>query len=363
MSWSWTLYRYLARQFALGIAAVYAAFLMLIFSIDVVNLIDRTAGRGVSSTVVVGMALLHMPVLGNKLLPFAVLLGGVFCFVKLSRSQELVATRAAGVSAWDFLLPPLAVAIGFGVFVVVAVTPVSSAMLNQFSALEAKYIKGQASQLSISSNGLWLRQGDQTAQSVIHALTVADQGVHLDDVIVFLYGANDHVMGRIDAKSAELTGGAWILSDAWVSGPDGIPKHYDRYPSKTTLTKDQIQESFAPPDTLSFWALPHFIQAAESAGFSAIRYRLYLYSLLSLPILLAAMVFMAASFSMKLSRAGGLGRVVLISALSGFTVYFFSEMTRALGQTAILPAWLAATAPAAAAILIGMTLVFHQEDG
>ena len=43
MSWSWTLYRYLARQFAFGIGAVYAAFLMLIFSIDVVNLIDRVA--------------------------------------------------------------------------------------------------------------------------------------------------------------------------------------------------------------------------------------------------------------------------------------------------------------------------------
>jgi len=309
------------------------------------------------------MAVLQMPVIGIKMLPFAVLLGGVYCFVRLSRSQELVATRAAGVSAWDFLLPPLAVAVAFGVFVVMAVTPVSSAMLNQFSALEAKYIKGQASQLSISANGLWLRQGDRRQQSVIHALTVADQGVHLDDVIVFLYGEKDHVMGRIEAKSAQLGDGAWILKNAWVSGADGIPHHYDRYPAKTTLTPSQIQESFAPPDTLSFWALPHFIQSAESAGFSAIRYRLYLYSLLTLPVLLAAMVFMAASFSLKLSRGGGLGRVVLISALSGFGVYFFTDLTRALGQTAILPAWLAATAPALAAILIGMTLVFHQEDG
>jgi lipopolysaccharide export system permease protein len=363
MSWSWTLYRYLGRQFTLGVGMVYMAFLVLTFSIDIVNLTDRVAGSGVSTGAVIGMALLQLPELGIKLLPFAVLLGGVFCFVRLSRSQELVATRAAGVSAWDFLMPPLTVAIGIGVFVVVAVTPVSSIMLNQFSALEAKYIKGQASQLSISNNGLWLRQGDQNAQSVIHALSVADQGIHLNDVIVFLYGVNDHIEGRIDAKSAQLTDGAWIMSDAWVSGPDGNPKHYDRYPSKTTLTAERIQESFAPPDTLSFWTLPHFIQSAESAGFSAIKYQLYLYSLLTLPVLLAAMVFMAASFSLRLSRTGGLGRVVLISALSGFGVYFFTDLTRALGQTAILPAWLAATAPAAAAILIGMTLVFHQEDG
>lgn len=363
MSWSWTLYRYLARQFALGVGMVYAAFLLLAFSIDVVNLIDRTAGHGVSSWLVGGMAFLHMPVLGIKMMPFAVLLGGVFCFIKLSRSQELVATRAAGVSAWDFLLPPLAVAIALGIFVVLGVTPVSSNMLDQFSKLEAKYIKGEASQLSISTNGLWLRQGDQNGQAVIHALTVADQGVHLDDVIVFFFSASDHLIGRIDARSAQLGQGAWDMRDAWVSGPDGIPHHHDAYQTKTTLTPQQIQESFAPPDTLSFWALPRFIHAAENAGFSAIRYRLYLYSLLTLPILLAAMVFMAASFSLKLSRGGGLGKVVLISALSGFAVYFFSDLTRALGQTAILPAWLAATAPALAAILIGMTLVFHQEDG
>jgi lipopolysaccharide export system permease protein len=363
MTWSWTLYRYLSRQFLLGIAMIYGAFLVLAFSIDVVNLINRTAEHGVSSGVIVLMALLQLPDLGQKMLPFAVLLGGVYCFVKLSRSQELVATRAAGVSAWDFLLPPLAVAMALGVFVMLAFTPVSSRMLNQFSALEAKHIKGQASQLSVSGNGLWLRQGDENEQSVIHALSVADQGVHLDDVIVFLYGPHDHILGRIDARNARLSEGAWVLNDAWVSGPDGVVKHYDRFESKTTLTPAQIQESFASPDTLSFWALPHFIKAAETAGFSAIRYRLYLYSLLTLPVLLAAMVFMAASFSLKTLRGGGLGRVVLVSALSGFGVYFFTDLTRALGQSAILPPWLAATAPAAAAILIGMTLVFHQEDG
>jgi len=363
MSWSWTLYRYLARQFLIGVVIVYAAFLVLAFSIDIVDLINRTAGRGVASLAIIGMALLQLPDLGQKLLPFAVLLGGVYCFAKLSRNQELVATRAAGVSAWDFLIPPLTVAIGIGVFAVLAVTPVSSRMLAQFAALEAKYIKGEASQLSVSVNGLWLRQGNEQHQSVIHALSVTNQGVHLEQVIVFLYGANDHVEGRIDADTAELGRNVWALHKAWVSGVDGIAKYYDSYDLPTTLTPAQIQESFASPDTLSFWELPNFIRMAQSAGFSAVRYRFYLYTLLMLPILFAAMVFMAASFSLKPARAGGVGQMVLAGALSGFGVYFFSDLTRALGQSGILPVLLAATAPAAAAILIGMTLLFHQEDG
>src|SRR6185437_14179509 len=164
-----------------------------------------------------------------KMLPFAILLGGVFTFARLSRSQELVATRAAGISAWDFLLPPLAVAVGIGIFAVTIFTPVSARMFSEFAGMEARYVKGEASQLSVSQNGLWLRQGNEKQQSVIHALRVADQGQHLEDVIVFRYGAEDHYLGRIDASTGQLRDRAWLLQDAWVSGTSGTPKHYDSY--------------------------------------------------------------------------------------------------------------------------------------
>src|SRR6185503_19951075 len=126
MSWSWTLYRYLAIQFLVGVAIIYGAFLLLAFSIDMVDLINRTAGHNVSSGVIVGMSLLQLPDLGQKLLPFAILLGGVFSFARLSRNQEIVATRAAGLSAWDFLASPLVVAVMIGVFTVVVFTPISA---------------------------------------------------------------------------------------------------------------------------------------------------------------------------------------------------------------------------------------------
>ena len=364
MSWSWTLYRYLAIQFFFGVLVVYAAFLALAFSIDMVDLLNRTAGHGVSTAVVVGMAILQLPDLGQKMLPFAILLGGVFTFARLARSQELVATRAAGVSAWDFLMPPVAVAVAIGIFAVTVFTPVSARMFAEFGGLEARYIKGEASQLAVSENGLWLRQGDEKQQSVIHALRVADQGQHLDDVVVFLYAADDRFTGRIDASAGQLGAHAWTLTDAYVSGTSGGSLvHHDVYSLPTTLTPDQIQESFASPDAMSFWDLPGFIHAAQVAGFSPTRYELYLYSLYALPALFAAMVFMAASFSLRISREGGYTKVILFSAACGFGVFFFSSLTQVLGYDGAVPVWLAATAPAIASILIGMTLLFNQEDG
>jgi lipopolysaccharide export system permease protein len=363
MSWSWTLYRYLAVQFFLGVLVVYSAFLVLAFSIDIVDLLNRTASHNVATGTVIGMAILQLPDLGQKMLPFAILLGGVFTFARLSRNQELVAARAAGISPWDFLAPPLTVAVFIGVFAVTVFTPVSSRMFAEFAGLEARYIKGEASQLAVSQNGLWLRQGDQSQQSVIHALRVTDQGEHLEEVVVLLFGPGDKFVGRIDARSGQLMEHSWLLNDAYVSGVIGKPVHHATYSLATTLTPEQIQESFAAPDTLSFWELPGFIRAAQAAGFSATRHQLYLYTLYALPALFAAMVFMAASFSLRVSREGGTARVILFSVAAGFGVYFFDEMTRVLGQSGAVPLMLAATAPAIASILIGMTLVFSQEDG
>ncbi|HEY2445131.1 MAG TPA: LPS export ABC transporter permease LptG [Rhizomicrobium sp.] len=363
MSWSWTLHQYLGRQFLIAVGIMFGAFAFLSFSIDLVDLLDRTSDRHVAAIAVVAMALLQLPDLALKLLPFAVLLGGIFAFVRLSRSHELLAIRAAGVSVWNLLAAPLSVALALGIFAVLIFTPVSSRLLVQFAAMEARLVRGQASQLAISENGLWLRQGDSRAQSVIHAQRVSDQGVRLEDVTIFLYGSADRFDGRIDAQSAVLGGGAWNLKNAWVSGPAGRVQHYDMYLLPTRLTPTRIQESFAAPDTLSFWALPGFIDTARQAGFSAARYLLYFDSLLMLPAMFAAMVLLAASFSLRLARLGGMGRIVVWGALAGFGLYFLSAFTRALGETGILPVPLAAAAPAATAILLGMTLVFHQEDG
>ena len=142
----------------------------------------------------------------------------------------------------------------------------------------------------------------------------------------------------------------------------GASRRTTRLP--TTLTPAQIQESFASPDTLSFWDLPGFIRAAQSAGFSATRYQLYLYTLYALPALFAAMVFMAASFSLRLARDGGVATVILFSALCRLRRLFLQRPRPACwASPGILPVLLAATAPAIASILIGMTLVFNQEDG
>ena len=129
------------------------------------------------------------------------------------------------------------------------------------------------------------------------------------------------------------------------------------------MTISQIQESFAPPETMSFWDLPGFIETLEAAGFSAVKHRIHWQSILATPMLLCAMVLIAATFSLRLTRRGGTGLLVLGGMFAGFLLFFLTDVVLALGMSGSIPVILAAWAPAGVFTLLGLAMLLHLEDG
>lgn len=364
MNLSWTLSRYLGRQFFSVVLITFALFMSLIFIIELVELLRRGSDKpDVTFDLLISMALMEVPRIGSRTLPFAVLFGGMAAFLRLSRNNELVAARAAGVSVWQFITPALVVAFTVGAFIITVYNPVAATLAMRFSQLEAKYLEQQTSFVTVSSNGLWLRQADSTGQSVVHALKTDGAGLNLESVTIYLYGATDRFLGRIDAARASLRPGHWELSDVWLLMENDQPRHYESYQQETSLTEKQVEESFAREETISFWELPQFIATAEAAGFSARRYNIYFHQLLATPAMLATMVVVAAIFSMRVTRMGGTLTMVLGGVVAGFLVYFLGNLSIALGLSGILPAALAAWAPSIVVTLLGLAVLFHLEDG
>ena len=173
MRLSTTMSLYIGRQFIVSFIAIFAILLSLILLVDTIELLRRASSKPqVNFSMVAEMALLKLPHMGQLLFPFAVLFGGMTAFWRLTRNNELVISRAAGVSAWQFLLPVLMLAFLLGVIKITMFNPLASAMLSRFERIEAVAFKGQESFLALSSSGLWLRQSDGTDQSVIHSKTV-----------------------------------------------------------------------------------------------------------------------------------------------------------------------------------------------
>ncbi|MBV39310.1 MAG: LPS export ABC transporter permease LptG [Rhodospirillaceae bacterium] len=355
---------YLGRQFLLGIGFVLGILLALIFLIDVVELLRRAAGHDAAGfSLILGMAALNLPSLAQKVLPVATLFGAIVTFSRLTRSHELIVARAAGISVWQFLAPALVIALLLGTFMVTFFNPLAAIMSSRYEQLEGRFLEGRQSLLTVSATGLWLRQADEFGQSVIHARHVSSAGTELRDVIVFLYKGTDKFTGRIDAKGAILLDGRWRLSDALLTRAGRPALRLPEYEIKTTLTLAQIQEGFASPQTLSFWSLPGFIRTLELAGFSATRHRLHWHSVLSTPLLLAAMILLAATFSLRLTRSGHTGLLLGAGVLTGFLLYFVSDVVHAFGIAGNLPIILAAWTPTGVCTLLGLSLLLHLEDG
>lgn len=366
-----TLSAYVARRFLGAFVAAFIVVYLIVMLIDSVELLRAAAGAAnAGAWEVAQLAFLHAPSLMLTILPFLALLSAMASFSRLARSSELVVIRAAGVSVWRLLAPTLAAAALLGGLAFSVYNPVASATLQRYETLRAKWFSDDASLLSVSTNGLWLREGAPGGgQIVLRAKRAGAEGAQLWDLSVFRFSADDRLTGRIEAGRGVLGEGVWSLYQvrAWdLSDPEGgTPPETaaDMMELPTRLTQRQIVESFQAPDTISFWKLPGFIEALEASGFSAARHRMHWQGQLSTPLLLAAMVLIGAAFSMRHVRFGGLGIMALGAVLTGLAYFVLANVAQAFGASGALPAPLAAWAPPAAMSLLAIGLLLHLEDG
>ncbi|MGI9437971.1 MAG: LPS export ABC transporter permease LptG [Geminicoccaceae bacterium] len=355
---------YIARQLMIGVVIALAALCIIAVVVDLVELLRRARSRPEATFgVVFTMAWLHVPLFFQKLMPFAVLFGSMLGLQRLTRSQELVAVRSIGVSVWQFLAPALFVVVGLGVVTITVFNPIASVLVTKYETMERVYFSYRAALVAVSPGGLWLRQRDGDEDLILHARQMTRNPPTLTNVSVFFYDAEKKFAARADAPSANLEPGFWNMVEPIYTEPDGATRSMTNLKIATDLTAGRIQESFEAPETTSFWDLPKFIASLEAVGFSAREHRLYWHRLLALPMWLAAMLLIGATFSLRLVRRGGTGLLIAGALITGFGFYILSDVIFALGLSGRLPPALAAWAPASIGILLGTTTLLHLEDG
>src|SRR5262249_34584487 len=219
----------------------------------------------------------------------------------------------------------------------------SATFRERSERLEASLNKDARNPFMLNS-GLWLRQRSQDGQSILNAAVSHQQGSELSDVSIFMLDDADTYLARIEAKRAILHDGFWRLENARIYAGESLPTNHQVFDLKTNLTRAQVQETFATPETVPFWQLSSLIQLAEGSGLAAVGYRLQYYQLLVLPLYLVSMVLLAAAVSLRLFRSGGVQRMVLSGIAAGFLLYVLSKVAGDLSKAGLL-------APAVAAVL------------
>lgn len=356
-----TLGRYLSSRFLRMILAVFATIFSLVFVIDFVELLRRTGNiAGITTTKVAFLSLLRTPSVSEQVLPFCVLFGSMAVFLNLTRKLELLVARASGVSVWQFLGPPVAIALLIGIASVTALNPMSALMKQRADAMETA-IFGE--DVSSGPKEIWVRQTGVDGESILRARGGANKNNTLTDVIAYVYDQDGHFSERIKASGAVLQTGVWRLSNAEITQPGEEPRQADTYLLATTLRPGQAVEGSMAAEAVPFWDLPALRDEAESAGLDAASYRLQFQTLLARPLLLVAMTLIAAAFSLRFFRFGGIGKFVGGGIAAGFVLYVATKFVGDLGGSGVLSPPIAAWSPAIVASMLGALALLNQEDG
>jgi lipopolysaccharide export system permease protein len=308
-------------------------------------------------------SLFRVPQLLEKMMPFCVLIGAMTCYLALSRRLELVVARAAGVSAWQFIAPALASAILLGILATVAYNPMSANLRETSKQMEAELFGSTPGGGIQDASGFWINQVNADGSVIINAARSEQQGVRLTGLTLFRFDTASQFKERIEAREATLEDGFWLFKTLRRYSLDSPPVDQDRFELATSLTPAQVRNSFSTPETVSFWQLPSYIRSSESSGFATAGYRLQYHKLLAQPFLLAAMVMLAASVSLRFFRMGGVQKMVLSGVGAGFLLYVLSKVTEDLSKAELMHPIAAAWLPVFVGGLTGFLALLYQEDG
>lgn len=367
------LQRYVLIQCLSALALTVSVILAGILLVDVVEQM-RTVGSRTELSIftAIQLTMMKVPMLLEHTMPFIILVSAILAYSRLSRLTELPAMRAAGLSAWRFLAPVALLALVLGLFTVTVLNPMGAHLSAQFEEARASLIGNSRSLEADDNNGIWLRQGSDENQFVIHARDTEQSGVVLKDVKIFEYERvfsrgegtdNFSFRTRLDADTATLKDGFWELINVIENTPGSDPVRRDALSIPTDLDPAKLLDRFASPSTIGFWDLPDFISDTQRAGLDASRYVMHYNSLLAKPVLFISMALIGALVCLRLARLGGTGQLIAWGAFAATMLFFVNELSHSLGAAGAAPAIVAAMAPPVFALFAALTAIAYLEDG
>lgn len=355
---------YLMKVYFINFLIFLLGILSIIYLFDTVELLRRAAKIGDTPlSVILMMGLYKLPEVGQMVFPFAVLFSAMFTFWQLNRRNEITILKSAGLSAWQFILPLIIVALLIGSVKITVINPLGSFFISQYEKLESNYLNHENNLIMLSKQGMWLRQDHNKGKAILHAKKINFPSWNLNQVTVLFFSENQDFLRRLDAVSAKIEPGQWVFKEATSNTPGNLPESADILTMATDLTISDLKDSFSKLETISFWSLPNYINVLEATGFDATNVKIYFQKLLSDPFLFAAMVILAASVSLRPPRSRSDLIMTLLGISIGFLLFFGSSYLQALGASQQVPIIVAAWFPTIIAIIGGTTAIMFLEDG
>jgi lipopolysaccharide export system permease protein len=356
-----TLTLYLAKLFIVRILAMLVMLVLVLMMLDLLSNSGKIlAVQGNGQGELLTYASLRIPQLVARFLPYSVLLATLITLVGLNQNSEVIAMKAAGLSAHQVLAPLLLTAglVSLVSFVFnESVVTRASETLKAWEAVEFGPIPTES---NVRSN-VYLNDGND----VLSAAYLAGTGEAIAMRKVSFYRRTDDgtIIEQIDADAATYANPGWRMTDVTrFSVQNAVTETLPVLVVGQGITPDRIDLAKIDPDATNFFALKDSIDAYEAAGRRTTELRAKWWHKLAGPLSAFLMPLLGAVAAFGLARSGQLFVRAVIGMALGFAYFVVDNAALAMGSFGGYPPLIAAWAPFLLFLLIGETVLVRTEE-
>jgi LPS export ABC transporter permease LptG len=325
---------------------IFFIFILVFLSLGIIlNLFEEIEffkKLNLSLTLPIILSLSYVPTLVLELLPFVIFLSSMFYFLHLRSSKDLLSIKIFGYSNIKIILILSFFAFLLGFLFLLAINPITSSLVKFYETEKAQYAKDVDHLISINKNGVWIKENDKDGYKIISAEKLNNG--YLEKVSIYIFN-EEKLIKRIESDSALITGKQWQMKNAWIYNIlENNNSFFKSYEFESINTAERINSLLKNLNTISFLNLILNYKELNEKGYSKKVLTEKLNKFISLPIFLFLMVVLAAIFTIGSLKNKQNFFYVLISILTCVAIYYFKDLSIALGQTEkisiILSVWM-----------------------
>ena len=282
------------------------------------------------------LSLLIVPSLLYNMMPFIILISGIWFFLKIKKSDEVTAMKISGMSNFSIILIPSIISVILGIIFITSINPITSALLQKYEIIKSGYEKDKDYLAAITKNGIWIKEKNNYRNNIIRSSHLENND--LINVTIYEFDKNNNFLKRIEAKSADITSLNWSLKEVKIIDSEGkvLSDKLANISYASIYDINKIKSLYSDLDTVSFWQIENEIKLLEERGYSTKEMETKLQKSLSFPFFLLAMVFLSGIFTLATNSKESNFTYVFFTIITCVIIYFFNDFSAALGKTETL---------------------------
>lgn len=357
-----TLTWYIGKTFMVRIVAVLVMLVLVLMMLDLLsNAGEILAHPGNGEAELMRYVSLRLPQLVARFVPYSVLLATIITLATFNQNSEVVAMKAAGLSAHQILAPLVLAAFVVAGFSFVFNERVVTRATSALKAWEAADFGPVPDDPTLRTN-IYLNDGND----VMLASSVAGDGPATVMRGVTFYERDEEgmIVRQFRAPRATWADPGWRLEQA---------RQFDVGTAESTelgeaivvapgITLDQLTLRKVDPDAEPLSQLSRSIEALDAAGRRTAELKGKWWHKISGPLSAVLMPLLGAVAGFGLARSGHLLARAVIGMALGFAFFVVDNAALAMGSFGGYPPFLAAWAPFVLFFLIGETVLVRTEE-